>query len=111
MSEGYKNDFQSDTPHTDNNATPVNFDQVDGARVVHVFDGEYRSAKLTGTFQVAVNQGPLTAESEAFYAECYWFGCRPGMSWPLIRLVSRCWREEKNYNGPVIRNIGRLKSE
>ena len=111
MSEGYKNEFQSDTPHTYNNATPVSFDQVDGARVVHVFDGEYRSAKLTGTFQVSVNQGPLTAESEAFYAECYWFGCRPGMSWPLIRLVSRCWREEKNYNGPVIRNIGRLKSE
>lgn len=104
----YKIGFDVDTPNTAEDATPIGFEDVKSAHVIHVLDGEYRNAFLTGTFEVADSQKIIENDIMGFNAKCYWFGCKPPTSWMLIKLKSNKWREQWEYNGAVIRNIGRV---
>lgn len=108
MSTHYKLEFQHDTPHDAKDATPIAFEDVLNAHVVHVLDAEHRNAHLTGTFQLAEGQAGLAPDAEVFRAHCYWFGCKPETRWMSIKVKPNQWIEQKNYSGPVIRNIGRI---
>lgn len=105
----YRIGFDDYTPKTADDATPIAFEDVKNAHVIHVLDAEHRNAALNGTFEIADNEQTIENNSIGFNAKCYWFGCKPPNSWMLIKLKPNQWREQKGYSGAVIRNIGRVE--
>lgn len=109
MLKAYSSHFDPKTPNTDAKATPVDLESVTSARVVHVLDGEHRNAIITGTFEVAPNQGELNPDAVKFQVVCYWFNCKPENSWMEVKIKPGMWREQYDYTGSVTRNIARIR--
>ncbi len=109
MSTEYKTGFQPSTPDTADDATPIAFEAVFNAHVIHVLGAEHRNARLNGTFEVVDGQPEFEPDTQGFYACCYWFECKPKNTWMWVKLEKSHWIEEKGFNGFVVRNLGKIE--
>ena len=96
-------------PHTDKNAHPIEHEQVKKARAIYVTKASIRSAIVEKRyFEIADVAEPYSTfnSKQRVEVRCLWYKRKPKVTWMHLTLVGE-HREEPEYTGNVVRNIGR----
>ena len=104
----YEIGFDENTPDTEPDAKPTDFDEVKNTHVINIENGRYRNAHFKDVFELPEAEPRFVKTSDGLrvYVKVYWFCRRPATDWPTILLLDEGYRIEENYTGTVVRNIG-----
>ncbi len=99
------------TPHTDPKAKINRFRDVTNVRAIKVINASYRSASLSGVFELEnQNEDPIDETPKGKILAkviCAWHGVVPPRTYPRLNLDNADYTVLENYTGQVADNIAR----
>ncbi len=103
-------DWKADTPHTDSDARISQLRFAQNVRAIRVENASYRSAFLTGVFELDDNKNtdPVKmqpAGKEKARVVFSWHGVTPRTSYPKLDLSLAKYEVLNNYTGEVVDNV------
>jgi hypothetical protein len=94
-------------PHTRSTANLVELRKVTGARVVRIDTGSFRSASVSGYFELASPETRVKVDkngTRTIEVKLGWFGAKPPTSWASVTILGTHTILD-NFTGTVFHNI------
>jgi hypothetical protein len=94
-------------PHTRATANIVELRKVEGVRVVRIDSGSFRSAPVSGYFELASPETRLKLDkngTRTIEVKLGWFGAKPPTSWASVTILGT-HKILDNFTGTVFHNI------
>jgi len=104
-------DWKDNTPHTDSKATITKLRKVSKKRVIEVKGALYRSAMLSGIFELENQDSTkedikyLPSGKQRVKVICAWHGVTPKTTYPNLTINNASIKFVENYTGTVVDNI------